>query len=417
MPRFKIEFLSDLMDRFDDLSAAQIAKQAGLEPYQFSRIVNGKAPFKARDLVQIAGAFDCDIREALNDPIEKGGKDDARAIIEDVQKVLQTNLKVKWKEEIDRGAHSDHTTDPEGWTYDERWIRAQRCWEIIDANESEADERAFEHHLLKQDCQVAITQMRKAVENKLSPLEALHGREVYFVKKRNEVETFLSKLERLGIEQSKMPFVYVRSQINSSDLRMLEEDFKNVLYDWGDEATHQVVMQEQMEEAEDQGAFNDVKAALYPDLAKNRVTPAPPPPAHAAQTSVKDLPQYGQARAGRDGFLLPAGAEAMSYLSRPYFLHGVGSAYAVYCNGSSMQPRYNHGELLFVDPSRPPKRGDDVIIQLDVDGEISGFVKQFVGADDETTTVHQHNPDQDIKFPTANVRAVHRIVGSLVAGL
>ena len=420
-PRFKREFLSDLMARFDGQSAAQLAKQAGIEAYQFSRILNGKAPFKAKDLVQIGGEFDCDIREAFNYPLEKGGNDDARAIIEDVQKILAVELKAE------QGPGILGETDPDEWKYDERWVRARRCLEIIDANEEKAELLHLEHHDLKHKCQVAIAKMRNGVEGKLGPLDALvGGPDIYIITKRNSIEEYLSALEKLDLEQSKTPFVYARAQINSSDLRKLEDDFKNVLYDWGDEATIQVVMQEQLDEADAQGAFDDIKAGLFPDLkpspaaaalAKDSVTPAPPPPANAAQTNIKDLPQYGQARAGRDGFHLPAGAEAMSYIARPFFLADVGSAFAVYCNGDSMEPRYRHGELLFVDPSRPPKRGDDVVIQVAVGGEICGYVKRFVGASDETTTVHQLNPDRVIKYPTADVRAVHLIVGSLVAGV
>ena len=103
-------------------------------------------------------------------------------------------------------------------------------------------------------------------------------------------------------------------------------------------------------------------------------------------------------------------------MSRPYFLDGVGSAYGVYVNGNSMEPRYEHGQLLFVDPSRPPARGDDVVIQVAFDDAICGFVKRFVSASDETTTCHQFNPDGDLEYPTPYVKAVHLIVGSLAAG-
>ena len=83
-----------------------------------------------------------------------------------------------------------------------------------------------------------------------------------------------------------------------------------------------------------------------------------------------------------------------------------------------LQPVENsHAWNLTLSVTQNAKRGDDVVIQVAAGDEISGFVKRFVGADDETTTVHQLNPDKDIKYPTANVRAVHLIVGSLVAGV
>ena len=81
-----------------------------------------------------------------------------------------------------------------------------------------------------------------------------------------------------------------------------------------------------------------------------------------------------------------------------------------------MEPRFRHGELLFVDPSSPPKRGDDVIVQVRFGDEICGFVKRFVSASDATTTLHQFNPETDILHPTSDVKAVHLVVGSLAAG-
>ena len=75
-----------------------------------------------------------------------------------------------------------------------------------------------------------------------------------------------------------------------------------------------------------------------------------------------------------------------------------------------------HGQLLFVDPSRPPARGDDVVIQVMVGDTMCGFVKRFIAASDEKTTVRQFNPDEEIVYPTTDVTAVHLIVGSLAAG-
>lgn len=81
-----------------------------------------------------------------------------------------------------------------------------------------------------------------------------------------------------------------------------------------------------------------------------------------------------------------------------------------------MPPRFEHGQLLFVDPSRPPAKGDDVIIQVK-DGEtVMGLVKRFKSGSDDKTAVSQFNPAQDITFATADVIAVHLVVGSLAAG-
>lgn len=38
--------------------------------------------------------------------------------------------------------------------------------------------------------------------------------------------------------------------------------------------------------------------------------------------------------------------------------------YAVYVNGSSMEPKFDPGDLIYVDPRRPPAIGDYVVVQL-----------------------------------------------------
>ena len=400
-PRFKREFLNGLMARFDDQSAAVLAKQSGLEAYQFSRILNGKGPFKASDLVQIAGAFDCDIREAFADPTE-----DARAIIHDVQKILAPYLKGFYKAQ-----YAVDMVDPDEWERDEQWVRTQRCLESIEANDKKAERIKEQFDETKKECQLALAEFRNGLEGNLGPLGLVKGRDHYIIEKRNIIEKCLNILERMIKEQTMMSFVPDYWQIDDRDLAMMHHVYEQGVDYYEDGAA-------QMQRADEQEASDDVKPSPpVPAPPQDSVTPAPPPPAHAAQTSIKDLPQYGQARAGRDGFSLPAGAEAMSHIARPFFLDGVGTAYAVYVNGDSMEPRFRHGELLFVDPSRPPKRGDDCVVQVAFGDDICGFVKRFVSASDETTTVEQFNPAKDIKYQTADVRAVHLVVGSLVAGV
>lgn len=81
-----------------------------------------------------------------------------------------------------------------------------------------------------------------------------------------------------------------------------------------------------------------------------------------------------------------------------------------------MPPRFEYGQLLFVDPSRPPPKGDDVIIQVKDGGTVMSLVKRFKSGSDDKTVVSQFNPTQDITFATADVIAVYLVVGSLAAG-
>src|SRR3546814_17289167 len=54
----------------------------------------------------------------------------------------------------------------------------------------------------------------------------------------------------------------------------------------------------------------------------------------------------------------------VGYARRPPSIDSNRKSYALYITGESMEPRYRAGDLVYVDPSRAPSIGDDVIVQL-----------------------------------------------------
>jgi phage repressor protein C with HTH and peptisase S24 domain len=323
--------------------------------------------------------------------------------------------------DIDAEAMDDSIDAPPPWQNDPRWQRAQHALKIVTENNAEASALKERLETLINMVEVEVARFGFELRGDLPPPELMTDGQIALIRKRQEIQIMFEEIGEMRSRQERLPYIDAAKKVDYTVVTILRDKFTELLAEFGDEAAIQVVTAKALEHAVD--AFDDDEvekfikqgAAERKKVADSRVTPAPPP-ANAAQTNVKDLPQYGQARAGRDGFHLPAGAEAMSHIARPFFLEGVGSAYAVYANGDSMEPRFRHGELLFIDPSRPPKRGDDVVVQVAVDDEICGFVKRFVSASDETTILHQFNPDQDISHPTPDVKAIHLVVGSLAAG-
>lgn len=151
-----------------------------------------------------------------------------------------------------------------------------------------------------------------------------------------------------------------------------------------------------------------------------------PPPQVALGPSVSDpspvgisrarIPVYGQAIGGPGGegrFAL--NGTTLDLVPAPDYLEKARNAYAVYVYGTSMEPKYRPGYLLFVDPNLPVRRGDDVIVQVEVeDGVREGYVKEFVSSGREIVLL-QHNPpdgeSKTIRIPAAGV-TLHRVVGA-----
>lgn len=130
----------------------------------------------------------------------------------------------------------------------------------------------------------------------------------------------------------------------------------------------------------------------------------------------RKIPVFGQAVGGVDGEFLMNGSILYEVMAPPVISH-ISDAYAVSVSGDSMSPRYEDGEICFVDPSRRVKRGDYVIAQvkLEEEGAILAYVKRFVRWNSEELVLEQFNPPKELKFKSANVVSVHFIALSGIA--
>ena len=99
----------------------------------------------------------------------------------------------------------------------------------------------------------------------------------------------------------------------------------------------------------------------------------------------------------------------IGYTPRPANLGGVRSAYAIYMVGNSMEPRYEPGWLLHVNPFKPPTRGRDVVVYK---ADNAVLIKQFVGWEGDTLVLRQLNPTDTLRVPRTEVRECHLVVGA-----
>lgn len=127
---------------------------------------------------------------------------------------------------------------------------------------------------------------------------------------------------------------------------------------------------------------------------------------------VNELPVLGNSDGIEDGFSLKEGL-VQAYVPRPSFLSRTSSAYATYMNGTSMEPRYYAGEILYVNPSKPPRHSDYVLL---TDQNDHGSVRQLVSRTSDEVVVRQWNPIKKIKIASSEVKYVHVVVGSFTYG-
>ena len=126
----------------------------------------------------------------------------------------------------------------------------------------------------------------------------------------------------------------------------------------------------------------------------------------------RNVPVYGTAYGGSDGDFRFNG-QTEDYIPRPPSLAGRDKVYGIYVRGQSMEPKYEEGESIYIDPVRPPQIGDYVIVELHSpeEGEAgAGFLKRLVKRTPNRIVVSQFNPAKEIEFERDQVKALHRVI-------
>lgn len=125
----------------------------------------------------------------------------------------------------------------------------------------------------------------------------------------------------------------------------------------------------------------------------------------------RDVPVLGTAAGSdfeRGAFQITT--DPVDYVRRPPGLLQARDVYALYVEGSSMEPRFEPGELIFINPNRPVRIGDYVVIQEPIaDGEMRGFVKLLQKRTAEWVTVKQFNPPAEMQFRAEGL-VLHRVM-------
>lgn len=131
------------------------------------------------------------------------------------------------------------------------------------------------------------------------------------------------------------------------------------------------------------------------------------------QVFAKDIPVLGSAECGQDGSFTLNTGEPIDFVRRPPGQMTRRGIYCIYAEGSSMEPVYEAGDLIYVDPHRPPGPGRDVVIQLRKQsdaGEMRYFLKRLVKRSGTQWRVKQFNPEKEIVLEERDIAAIHLVL-------
>lgn len=126
----------------------------------------------------------------------------------------------------------------------------------------------------------------------------------------------------------------------------------------------------------------------------------------------KDVPVLGIAVGGSDADFVFNGS-VIDYARRPPGIAHTKDVYALYISGSSMSPRFEEGELVYVAPSRTPSVGDYVVVQTVAEREGDdnrALIKRLTRRTADALLLEQFNPPETIRIPSHDVASVHRVI-------
>ena len=126
------------------------------------------------------------------------------------------------------------------------------------------------------------------------------------------------------------------------------------------------------------------------------------------------IPVMGVGEGGGEGRSLWNG-EIVDYVDRPPSLAGAPNGYATYVTGTSMEPRYHPGEMIYVHPGRPVTVGSYVLVQLRAKSEGEpppALIKRLAKKTGTKIVLEQFNPAKLFDIALKDVVSMHRIVGS-----
>ena len=126
----------------------------------------------------------------------------------------------------------------------------------------------------------------------------------------------------------------------------------------------------------------------------------------------QQLQVFASAQGGSEGAMVLSN-EPVSWLPRDPRLEGVPDAYGCFVSGDSMEPAYERGNILLVNPSAQPEAGDDVVFMREdnKDGMRYVLIKRLVKVNAQSWTVKQYNPAKTFTLPRKEWAKAHVVIG------
>lgn len=136
-------------------------------------------------------------------------------------------------------------------------------------------------------------------------------------------------------------------------------------------------------------------------------------PVPTRESMPRNVPVFGTVAGSMNGhgsFQLTS--DVVDYVARPPGIAAARDVYALYVEGESMTPLFSPGDLVFVNPHKPIRVNDAIIIQeADTqNGLPAAFIKLFKRRTERGIITEQLNPRSEITFLNREGTKLHKVL-------
>jgi hypothetical protein len=140
---------------------------------------------------------------------------------------------------------------------------------------------------------------------------------------------------------------------------------------------------------------------------------------HASRPIAQDVPLLDSRPAGWGRILLMPEAPPIDVLPRPAALRAARAVFALTIADASLSPRYEPGERVYCDPTRPPAPGGYAVVLLHpTETGQPAHIGKLVSIAPEAVVLRLHQPDSEIALARTTIAQIGRILttAELLAG-
>jgi phage repressor protein C with HTH and peptisase S24 domain len=120
---------------------------------------------------------------------------------------------------------------------------------------------------------------------------------------------------------------------------------------------------------------------------------------------------FASAQGGAEGAMILSN-EPVAWIPRDTRLEGINDAYGCFVSGDSMEPAYERGNLLLINPAAAVGPGDDCLFLREApDGGRFVLIKRLVRQTEQSWTVRQYNPLKTYTLSRREWQKAHLVIG------